>query len=136
MSDDQLEESHADKDLAPNSIPRASPPLQRPEVATSKINNPKEQFSDSPVPDLPNGEVPYHALTRLMVFHPCVAFFGWVADQQFPRSQTRETRFRKHGEEHPPFYWICVVIDLTLIIIAWAIIMIAICITIYKTLWL
>lgn len=136
MSDDQLGESHADKDLSPNSIPKASPPLQDAEAAIRKINNPKEQLTGIPLQDLPNGDVPYPALTRLMVFHPCVTFFGWVADQQFPRTQASATRFKNLRAEHPKFYGLCVGIDLALIIIVWLIIVAAICITTYKTLWL
>ena len=82
------------------------------------------------------GDLGGATLTRFLTYHPFMAFFCWLANQQFPSSHRPETWASRLRENSPRLYWVCVTLDIILTLLVSLILIGAGALIVYKSVWL
>lgn len=83
--------------------------------------------------DVDLGHKTLSSLARLRLF---TAFFCWLADKQYPASHRPETRVSTHRKNSPRLYWLCVTLDVFVLVCVVAIALAAAARAVYKSIWL
>jgi hypothetical protein len=112
---------------------RAAPrPVPIPVDKTEITESPRTDHAPAGLDGTPGST----ALAAFLRFHPFMAFFCWLADAQYPASHYfAEMRVAKHREACPKLYWVCVVLDMLVTLVAVAGILVLAGAVAYKAVW-
>lgn len=113
----------------------AKPPSKPVPKSQIAVKDTREERGNEPAP-FGQGEVGTQTLTRLIAFRPFMAYFCWLAHKQNPSAHRPETRVSSLRTRNPKFYWLCVLLDILVIIVAVTILVVAAGAALYKTIWL
>jgi hypothetical protein len=117
-------------------VPPAPSPLAPRRQALENVKDPKELTGEVVGGDGASGDLGSRTLSNLLRFHPFISFFCWLAHHQYPASHRPETRVSRLREDSPKFYWVCVVLDVMVVLCAVVGLLAAAGAVLYKTIWL
>jgi hypothetical protein len=82
------------------------------------------------------GEIGPGTLSQLVTFHPFMSFFCWLAHRQFSAQQAPEARVAQLKMNARGLYWLCVTLDLLVVLVSVLLLIAAASAVLYKTIWL
>lgn len=100
------------------------------------VSNTREETGEGPAPLTEGTEVGGHTLARLIALRPFMTYFCWLAHKQNPAAHRPETRVNSLRTLNPKFYWMCVMLDMVITLVAVVLLVAAAAAVLYKTIWL
>lgn len=85
-------------------------PISKPPTEVRNIDS-DDSLSNGTLQEVGSDPTPSN-LVRLIRVRPFMLFFCYVANMQYPRHQTSQSRNEKMKKDHVKLYWFCIISDL------------------------
>lgn len=136
MADEETEAAEAELDPA-TQVPVGPPRVRPRSEALPYVRDPTEVHgSDLVEGHGVSGDIGGRTLSNLLRIHPFSSFFCWLAYRQYAATDGPEAAVTRFRQESNWFFWLCVLLDWLVGIIAVAILIAAAAAVLYKTIWL